>query len=111
MHPAPRPPLPHRLRPWQWSTIDGVVTAGYGVFAYGVVGARIEPGALGVAGTLSACGALVAARRFPMSATVVPLVLFWLSPVADRLAWLAALPLAYALYRAAERHTARVAGI
>jgi len=103
--------LRQRLRPAHWLLIDAVLATAYALFGYGVVAARIVPHSAGVAGTLLACAAVVAARRRPLVAMGGPLVLFWLSPWSDRFGWLAALPLAYTLYRVAERHSTRTAAI
>jgi signal transduction histidine kinase len=56
-----------------------------------------------VAGALLGAAALVLARPWPLVAVAVALVPFWLSSLDGQLGWLAAFPLAYALYRVGER--------
>jgi signal transduction histidine kinase len=103
------PLLRQRLGTAHWLLVDGALALLYAVFAFGVLGANLAPVALGVAATVIAGLALVAARWFPWPATIGPIVLFWLSPVQVRFAWIGALPLAYALYRIAERRPRRAA--
>lgn len=98
-----------RLGIVHWLALDGALAMIYAVFANTVLGADVEPVAFGVVTTAVACAALVAARWFPVLAAIGPLVLFWLSSVQPWLAWIGALPLAYALYRVAERRAARPA--
>ncbi|GAA3214414.1 sensor histidine kinase [Dactylosporangium siamense] len=105
----PRPPLRHRLRPAHWLLLDGAAVAGYGVVAWAVVGAGIDPWPLAAGGLATACAALLAARWSPVSAAAAALLLFWLSPLSDQFGWLAVLPLAFAVYRVAERHRTRPA--
>jgi signal transduction histidine kinase len=105
----PRPPLRHRLRPAQWLLLDGAAAAGYAVMAWAVLGVRVDPWPLAAAGLAAACGALLLARRLPVTAAAAALLVFWLSPLSDQFGWMAVLPLAYALYRVAERHPTRPA--
>jgi signal transduction histidine kinase len=105
----PRAPLRHRLRPAHWLLLDGLAAAAFGLFAFGVLGARETNLALAVAATGLAAATLPAARRWPLSATAGALAVFWLSPISQRYAWIAVVPLAYGLYRSAERHHPMVA--
>jgi signal transduction histidine kinase len=95
---------PHRLL-----VLDGCAAAAFGLFAFAVLGARERNQALAVAATALATVALPAARRRPLAAAAGGLAVFWLSPISSRYAWIAFLPLAYALYRVAERHRTAVA--
>jgi signal transduction histidine kinase len=106
---APRPPLRHRLRPRHWLLLDGFAAAAFGIFTFGILGARESNLPLAVAATGLAATTLPTARRWPLSATAGALAVFWLSPVSQRYAWIALVPLAYALYRSAERHHPKAA--
>jgi signal transduction histidine kinase len=81
----------------------------FGVFAFGILGAREGNQTLAVAATALAAATLPAARRLPLAAATGALAVFWLSPISPRYAWIALVPLAYALYRLAERHRIAVA--
>lgn len=109
MRSAPRAPLRHRLRPAHWLLLDGLGAAAFGLFAFGFLGARESHPALAVAATALAAATLAVARRWPLVATGGALTVFWLAPISPRYAWIALVPLAYALYRAAERHRPAVA--
>jgi signal transduction histidine kinase len=102
-------PLRHRLRPVHWLLLDGAAAAAFGVFAFGVLGVREGDRTLALVAILVAAAALPAARRWPVAATAGALAVFWLSPVSPRYAWIAFVPLMYALYRVAERHRPAVA--
>jgi hypothetical protein len=104
MRPEPRAPLRHRLRPVHWLVVDGFGAGIFGLLAFGFLAAREGDGMLGAAATALAAATLPAARRWPLGATAGALAVFWLSPVSPRYAWIALIPLAYALYRVAERH-------
>ncbi|GAA2344727.1 sensor histidine kinase [Dactylosporangium salmoneum] len=109
MESAPPPPLRHRLRPVHWLVLDVLAAAGYGIAGWGVLGARIDQRLLAATGLAVVCAALVAARRWPLAAMSGALAVFWLAPISARFGWLAAAPLAYALYRVAERCPIRLA--
>jgi signal transduction histidine kinase len=109
MRPEPRAPLRHRLRPVHWLVVDGFGAGIFGLLAFGFLAAREGDGMLGAAATALAAATLPAARRWPLGATAGALAVFWLSPVSPRYAWIALIPLAYALYRVAERHRPAVA--
>jgi signal transduction histidine kinase len=109
MRTAPRAPLRHRLRAAHWLMLDGLGAAAFGLFAFGILGARESHQALAVAATALAAATLPAARRRPLAAAAGALTVFWLSPISPRYAWIALVPLAYALYRVAERHRPAVA--
>ncbi len=109
MRSGPRAPLRHRLRPAQWLLLDGLGAAAFGLFAFGILGAREGNHALATAATALAVATLPVARRWPLAAAAGALAVFWLSPISPRYAWIALVPLAYALYRAAERHRSAVA--
>ena len=109
MRTEPRAPLRHRLRPAHWLLLDGLAAAAFGIFAFGVLGARESNTALAAAATGLAAATIPTARRWPLVATAGALAVFWLSPLSPRYAWSALIPLAYALYRAAERHHPAVA--
>ncbi len=100
----PRAPLRQRLRPAHWLLLDGLAAAAFGVFAFGILGARESHRLLAVAATGLAAATLPTARRSPLTAAAGALAVFWLSPLSPRYAWIALVPLAYALYRSAERH-------
>ncbi|MEV0565210.1 sensor histidine kinase [Dactylosporangium sp. NPDC050588] len=104
-----RPPLRHRLRPWHWLVVDVVAALLYAVPAGGIIAVKAEPGWLAVAALAVSCGVLPLARRFPLTASLAALAVFWLSPLSSRLGWMALVPAAYALYRVAERHRGRTA--
>ncbi|MCU7729683.1 sensor histidine kinase [Actinoplanes sp. KI2] len=106
----PRAPLWHRISPAHWLLLDGLVAAAFGLFTFGILGARESNHALAVAATGLAAAALPAARRWPLVAAAGALAVFWLSPISPRYAWIALVPLAYALLRCAERHRPTVAG-
>jgi signal transduction histidine kinase len=106
----PRAPLRHRLRSAHWLLLDGLAAAAFGLFAFGILGARESNQPLAVAATGLATATVPAARRWPLTATAGALAVFWLSPISQRYAWIALVPLAYALYRSAERHRPVVAG-
>lgn len=99
-----RPRLRHRLRPVHWLLLDGLAAAAFGLFAFGVVGARESNQALAVAATAVAVVALPAARHRPLAAAAGALAVFWLSAISQGYGWIAFVPLSYALYRVAERH-------
>jgi signal transduction histidine kinase len=109
MRSANRTPLWHRLRPAHWLVLDGIAAAAFGLFAFGILGARESNQTLAVAATALAAAALPAARRWPLAAAAGGLAVFWLSPISPRYAWIAFVPLMYALYRVAERHEPAVA--
>jgi signal transduction histidine kinase len=109
MRTEPRAPLRHTLRPVHWLLLDGLAAAGFGLFAFGILGARESNEALAVAATGLAAATLPTARRWPLVAVAGALAVFWLSPMSPRYAWIALVPLAYALYRSAERHHRGVA--
>lgn len=109
MRTEPRAPLRHRLRAAHWLLIDGVAAAAFGLFAFGVLGARESNQALAVAATGIAAATVPAARRRPVVAAGGALAVFWLAPLSQRYGWIALVPLAYALYRCAERHRPPVA--
>ncbi len=98
-----------RLLPAQWLLADGLAAATFGLFAFGVLGARESDQTLAVAATALAAATMPAARRWPLAAVAGALAVFWLAPISPRYAWLALLPLAYALFRAAERHRSVIA--
>ncbi|WP_030435149.1 sensor histidine kinase [Actinoplanes subtropicus] len=100
----------HRLSPAAWLLVDGLAAAAFGLLAYGILGAREGNRTLAVAATALATATVPVARRRPLAATAGALAVFWLAPISPRYAWIALLPLAYALYRAAERHRPAVAG-
>jgi signal transduction histidine kinase len=102
-------PLRHRLGPASWLLLDGFAAAAFGLLTFGILGARESNQALAAGATVLAAAALPAARRWPMAATAGALAVFWLSPISPRYAWIAVLPLMYALYRVAERHQRAVA--
>jgi hypothetical protein len=102
MQTEPRAPLRHRLRAAHWLLIDGLAAAAFGLFALGILGAREGNHALAVAATGLATATLPVARRRPLAAATGALALFWLSPLSQRYAWIALVPLAYGLYRCAE---------
>ncbi|WP_344506530.1 sensor histidine kinase [Dactylosporangium maewongense] len=104
-----RPPLRHRLRPWHWLVVDVVAALLYAVPAGGIIAVKADPGWLAVAALAVSCGVLPLARRFPLTASLAALAVFWLSPLSSRLGWMALVPAAYALYRVAERHRGRTA--
>ena len=104
-----RAPLRHRLRPTHWLLLDGLAAAAFGLFAFGILGARENNVALAAAATALAAATLPAARRKPLGAVLAALAVFWLSPLSGRYAWIAFVPLAYALYRSAERYRPPVA--
>jgi signal transduction histidine kinase len=109
MRSEPRTLLRHRLLPAHWLLLDGLAAAAFGLFAFGILGARESNQTLAVAATAVAAATMPAARRWPLAAAAGALAVFWLSPVSPRYAWVAFLPLAYALYRVAERHRPAVA--
>jgi signal transduction histidine kinase len=111
MRSDPRPPLRHRLRPAHWLLLDGSAAAAFGLFAFGILGAREGNVPLAVAATAVAAATMPAARRWPLVAAGGALAVFWLAPVSQRYAWTAFVPLAYALYRVAERHRPAVAAV
>ena len=104
-----RAPLRHRLRPVHWLLLDGLGAAAFGLFAFGILGARESDGALAVAATMLAAATLPVARRWPLVAAAGALAVFWLSLISPRYPWIALVPLAYALYRVAERYRPAVA--
>ena len=97
------------MRPAHWLLLDGLAAAAFGLFAFGILGARESNQTLAVAATALAAATVPAARRWPLAAAAGALAVFWLSPISPRYAWIALLPLAYALYRVAERHRPAVA--
>jgi signal transduction histidine kinase len=109
MRSEPRPPLRHRLRPLHWLLLDGLGAAAFGVVAFGVFSARESNQALGATATALAAATLPAARRWPLVSAGGALAVFWLSPISPWYAWIALAPLAYALYRVAERYRPAVA--
>ena len=109
MGPEPVAPLRHRLRPRHWLLLDGLAAAAFGVFAFGILGAGAGNHLLGTAATVLAAATVPVARRWPLPAAAGALAVFWLSPISAPCAWIALAPLAYALYRVAERHRPAVA--
>jgi signal transduction histidine kinase len=104
-----RAPLRLRLNPWHWLLLDGSIAMLFGLFTFGILGAREANEALAVTATALATAMLPLARRRPVTAASGALAVFWLSPISPRYGWLALVPLAYALYRVAERHRCAVA--
>ncbi|WP_189330004.1 sensor histidine kinase [Actinoplanes ianthinogenes] len=107
----PRAPLWHRISPVRWLLLDGLAAAAFELFAFGILGARESNPALAVAATALAAATVPAARRWPLAAAAGALAVFWLSPISSRYAWIALVPLAYALLRCAERHRPAVAAV
>jgi signal transduction histidine kinase len=103
MPPEPRAPLRHRLRPTHWLLLDGLAAAAFGLSLFGILGARQSNPPLAVTATALAAATVPIARRWPLIATAGALAVFWLSPISPGYAWIALVPLGYALYRSAER--------
>ncbi|BCJ47615.1 two-component sensor histidine kinase [Actinoplanes ianthinogenes] len=95
----------------RWLLLDGLAAAAFELFAFGILGARESNPALAVAATALAAATVPAARRWPLAAAAGALAVFWLSPISSRYAWIALVPLAYALLRCAERHRPAVAAV
>ncbi|MEV6928151.1 sensor histidine kinase [Dactylosporangium sp. NPDC051485] len=104
-----RAPLRLRLGPRHWLLLDGLVAALFGVFTFGILGAREANEALAITATVLATSTLPLARQRPVMAAAGALAVFWLSPISPRYGWIALVPLAYSLYRVAERHRSAVA--